>query len=191
MGEKKTLKERLIFLSTFLRNPKQIGSITPSSRFLKKSMLKNVNFRKAKYIVEYGAGTGILTKEILSYARKDAIILCFEVNKKFYRYLKKSLNDSRLFIINDSAENIKKYIELYNLPQIDYVLSSLPFSNLSEKKKSRIITATLEVLNNSGKFILYRYSNNFRQYLNYYFRRISTIFVPLNLPPTFVYVCQR
>ncbi len=188
MGE---LKERFIFLNTFLKNPKQIGSITPSSRFLKNSMLKNINFRKAKYIVEYGAGTGILTREILAKTRKDAIIFCFEVNKKLYKYLKNSFNDPRLFIINDSAENIKKYLESYNIPEIDYILSSLPFSNLSRQKKVRIITATLEVLNNSGKFILYRYSNNFKQYLQYYFRKISTIFVPLNLPPTFVYVCQK
>ena len=185
------MQERFIFLKTFLKNPKEIGSITPSSRFLKRSMLKNVNFRKAKYIAEYGSGTGIFTKEILANARHDATILCFETNKKFYRYLKKTLKDSRLIIINDTAENIGKYLEKYNIPQIDYVLSSLPFSNLSDQKKTKIMSATKQALNNSGKFILYRYSNNFKQYLNYYFRKISTIFVPINLPPTFVYVCQK
>ena len=190
MGER-DINERLVFLKTFLKNPREIGSITPSSRFLKESMLKHVNFKKARYIVEYGAGTGILTKEILRHARPDATILCFETNRKLYRYLKKQFKDIRLVIINDSAENIEYYLKKYNLSSIDYVLSSLPFGMLNEIEKTKILEATRTALSHSGSFILYRYTVNFKQYLNYYFRRISRIFVPLNLPPTFVYVCQK
>jgi len=189
------LRERLIFLGTFLKNPKEIGSITPSSKFLKKSMLKNVDFDKAKYIVEYGSGTGIFTKEILKNARKDSVVLGFEINKKFYRYLKNNLKDPRLIIINDSAENIKKYLGLYNISRIDYVLSSLPFSHLPSRKTDRIIRVTKEILIQSGKLILYRhlhaYSNNFNRHLKNYFSNISTNLVLLNIPPSFVCICQK
>ncbi|MBI2546687.1 methyltransferase domain-containing protein [Candidatus Woesearchaeota archaeon] len=185
------IKERLIFLRTFLKNPKEVGSITPSSRFLQESMLRHVDFRKARHIVEYGAGTGILTREILKHARPDARILCFETNRKFCRYLKNHFNDMRLTIINDSAENISQHLHRHNMLSIDYALSSLPFSNLAESEKARIMQGTRAALARSGSFILYKYTVNFRQYLKYYFRRISRIFVPLNLPPTFVYICQK
>lgn len=190
MGEH-DFSERLIFLAAFLKDPKEVGSITPSSRFLSESMLRHVNFRKARYIVEYGAGTGILTKEILLHARPDATILCFETNKKLYRYLGRHIKDSRLILINDSAQNIVYYLKKYNIPGIDYVLSSLPFGMLSKKEKEKILDATKSALSRSGSFILYRYTLNFKESLKYYFKRISRVFVPLNLPPTFVYVCQK
>ena len=33
-------------------------------------------------------------------------------------------------IINDGAENIKKYLKEYNIKQVDYVVSGLPFTVL-------------------------------------------------------------
>ncbi|HIH05570.1 TPA: SAM-dependent methyltransferase [Candidatus Woesearchaeota archaeon] len=191
MEKRSQAKERLIFLRNFIRNPKEIGSITPSSQYLKKGMLKDVDFSKAKYIAEYGAGTGIFTKSILALARKDATLLCFETNRSFCAFLEKTIRDPRLIVINDSAEHINTYLKVHHLPRIDYILSSLPFSQLPERKKGRIMTATKDALSPKGKFILYRYTFTFSDYLRSYFTSISKRFVALNIPPTFIYICQK
>ena len=185
------MKDKLLFFSTFIEYPKEIGSIVPSSKFLINEVLKNIDFENARYIAEYGPGTGRITTEILKKARKDAKILCFEVNKKFCGYLRRKINDKRLIIINDSAENIKKYFKRFNIPKIDYVISGLPFSVLPDNEKLIIIEETKNMLRKYGKFVVYQYLNNFKKYLYNYFSNISTKFVPLNIPPCFVYVCEK
>ena len=185
------MDEKILFFSTFIKYPKEIGSVIPSSKFLINEILKNIDFKNARYIVEYGSGTGRITAEILIRARKDAKILCFETNKKFYTYLKKKINDERLIIINDSAENIKKYIKKFSIPKIDYVISGLPFSSLTVNKKCVIIEETKDTLKSEGKFVIYQFLNNFKKHLYNYFSKISIKYVPLNIPPCFVYVCEK
>jgi len=185
------MESKMLFFSTFVKHPKQIGSVTPSSRFLTKEVLKNIDFKNARYIAEYGPGTGCMTIEILKRARKDANVLCFETNKRFCSYLKENIKDERLVIINDSAENIKKYLEKFNISKIDYIVSGLPFSTLPDRKKFVIIEETKNTLKSDGKFVVYQFLNNFKKYLYKYFSNISTKFVPLNIPPCFVYTCEK
>ena len=185
------MDKNILFFSTFLKSPKKIGSVTPSSRFLVKALLKNIDFKNSKCIAEYGPGTGCITLEILKKARKDAKILCFETNKKFCSYLNKSINDKRLIIINDSAENISKHLNKRGITKVDFVVSALPFSVLPDKEKLAIIKETRNTLKKNGKFVVYQYLNNFKKYLHIYFSDISIKFVPLNMPPAFVYVCEN
>ena len=185
------MDEKLLFFSAFVKHPKQIGSVIPSSRFLTREILKNIDFKNAKYIAEYGPGTGCVTIEILKKARKDAKIFCFEINKKFCKYLKENIKDERLVIINDSAENIKKHLCNYNITKVDYVVSGMPFSTLPKGKKHFIIQETKTTLKTNGKFVIYQFLNNFKKYLNGYFSKISTSYIPLNIPPCFVYVCEK
>lgn len=185
------MDEKILFFSAFLKYPKEIGSIIPSSKFLIKELLKNIDFENAKYIVEYGSGTGCITSELLKKARKDTKILCFETNKRFCSYLKKLINDERLIIINDSAENIMKHIKRLDIPKIDYVVSGLPFSTLTPKRKITIIKETKKTLRDEGRFVIYQYFKGFRKYLYDYFSSISTKFVALNIPPCVVYVCEK
>ncbi|MBI2658253.1 methyltransferase [Candidatus Woesearchaeota archaeon] len=185
------MDEKLLFFSTFLKNPKEIGSVVPSSKFLVNELLKCVDFKSAKYIVEYGSGTGRITREILKRASPGARILCFETNKRLYNYLKRSIKDKRVTIINDSAENIIRHLKRLGIPKIDYAISSLPFSNLSYKKKITIISETEKTLNRDGRFVIYQYFKDFRKYLYEYFSNISTKFVALNIPPCVVYICGK
>lgn len=181
----------MLFFLNFMKYPKEIGSVAPSSKFLTEEILKNIDFKNAKYIVEYGPGTGRITTEILRRARKDANILCFEINKKFCSYLRKNIKDKRVIVINDSAENIKKYLKKFNTPKIDCIVSGMPFSTLPDNKKSIIIKETKDTLKSNGKFVVYQFLNQIKDYLYHYFSNISTKFVPLNIPPCFVYVCEK
>jgi len=186
------MDEKLLFFSAFVKYPKEIGSIIPSSKFLTDEVLKSIDFKNARCIVEYGPGTGRMTTEILKRARKDAKILCFEINRKFCSYLRQNINDNRVIIINDSAENVSKYLKKFHVPQVDYVISGLPFTNLPVNKKYFVIEETKKTLKTKGKFVIFQFFlNNFKKYLYYYFSDISTKFVPLNIPPCFVYICEK
>ena len=185
------MDDKLLFFSTFVKYPKEIGSVIPSSKFLVNEVMKSIDFKNAKCIVEYGPGTGTITREILKNARKDAKILCFEINRKFCNYLKKTINDERLIVINDSAECIERHLKRFGISKVDYVVSGLPFSTLPESKKSSIIEKTRGTLKDKGKFVVYQFLNSFKKCISSYFSRISIKFVPFNIPPCFVYVCEK
>lgn len=185
------MDEKLMFFSAFLEKPREIGSVMPSSRFLIKKMLKNIDFENARCIVEYGPGTGKITKEILKRASKDCKVLCFEINKRLTSYLKRQIRDERLIIINDSAENIKEHLKNLGIKETDYVISGLPFSTLPRRKKYIIIGETKDTLNSKGKFVVYQFISSLKKHLYGSFSKITTSFIPLNIPPCFVYVCEK
>lgn len=185
------MQDSLLFFSAFLKHPKEIGSVMPSSKFLVNKLLEGVDFGNAKCIVEFGPGTGCITAEILKRARKDCNVLCFEINEDMHNYLKNNLKDKRLTLVNDSAENIKKHVKKLNIEKVDYVVSGLPFSNLSDRKKCVIIKETKNTLRDNGKFVIYQFVSSIKKVLAYYFSTVYTKFIPLNIPPVFIYVCEK
>ena len=53
-----------VFFRQFLRSPRSIGAVLPSSPALARVMLAPIDFSTAQAIVEFGPGTGALTREI-------------------------------------------------------------------------------------------------------------------------------
>lgn len=185
------MKDALFFLSNFIKNPKEVGSVIPSSRFLTNEIVRNINFKKSKNIVELGPGVGTFTKSILKKIEPDAKVFCFEVNKKFYSYLTENFADERLTIINAGAEKISSNLRKIGVEEADCIVSGLPFNNFSSCKKRRILNEVKNSLNDKGKFILFQYTNGLDKMLEMHFNKVNRKFVPLNIPPSFVYICEK
>ena len=94
--------KKIDFFKESIKNIKSVGTITRSSKFLCRGMIKPVNFDQADVIVELGAGDGVITEHILKKMKKDAKLLSFEVNEKFCDQIRK-IKDDRLIIVEDSA----------------------------------------------------------------------------------------
>ena len=73
----------LLFLRNYLKHPRMLGAMIPSSRFVVDEVLGKVDWDRAKVIVEYGPGVGTFTTEILKRMRPDAALIVFELNKDF------------------------------------------------------------------------------------------------------------
>ena len=58
-----TRSQALLFAQNFLKHPKMIGSLIPSSRRLIDRLLGKVDWNRARVIVEYGPGVGTITRE--------------------------------------------------------------------------------------------------------------------------------
>ena len=185
------MDKNLFFFATFLKNPKETGSVIPSSRFLVKKMLQGLDLHNARCVVEYGPGTGCITTEILKRSGRNTKVLCFEVNKKFCSYLRNTIKDERLIVINDGAENIKMHLDRLKIAETDYIISSVPFANLPNTKKWAIINETSDVLKSGGKFVTYQYINSLKKFLHGCFPKVSTKFITFNIPPCFVYICGK
>lgn len=180
------------FLKEFFKERKTVGAISPSSKSLTKKMLKNVDFKNANVIVEYGPGTGVFTRRIIESMNPDAKLYVFELHEPFFVSLKKEFeNDKRVLVINDSAVNVRKYLELDNKKYADVIISSLPLTNFDQKLTMRILKSAEIALKPEGQYIQFQYSLNARKLLIKIFSSISIQFTANNLPPAFVYTCKK
>lgn len=185
------MSKKTYFLKQFWQEKKMVGSMIPSSRYLAKKMLQNVNFKKARVLVELGPGTGVFTRKILEQMNEDAKLFVFELNDEFYRQLQEEIQDDRIILIHDSAEFIQKHLNDAGFIHADYVISSLPLTNFPNKLKETILQAAHHCLVNDGKYIQFAYSLISKKILQTQFDETNISFTPLNFPPAFIYTCSK
>ena len=75
------------FLVGFLKHPRMVGSVIPSSRILIDKMLDPVDWENTRLFVEYGPGVGTFTQHILDRLAPDATLLTIDTNPDFTAYL--------------------------------------------------------------------------------------------------------
>ena len=180
----------LLFARNFFRHPRMLGSIVPSSRFLIRQLLQPVDWPKARVIVEYGPGVGVITEEVLRRMRPDAMLIAIETNPDFVTHLRASIHDSRLHVVEASAEAVDEILRRYGQTNASYVISGIPFSTIPAPVRESILLKTCEVLKPGGSFLVYQFSTRVLQDLRRIFRYVRRKFEPLNVLPAHLFFCQ-
>lgn len=178
------------FLREGLRNLKTVGTVTRSSKWLCRQLVREVPFAEAKVIVELGAGDGVITHHILEAMDPDARLLAFEVNRKFCDKLR-TIGDPRLEVIEDSAEHLGDILNNREIDQIDAVISAIPFVALPDQLGKAIISACHQHLKKEGLFVQVHYSLLAKHLYEGIFGNVGIRWVPLNVPPAFVLVSRK
>ena len=153
------LKESMTFIKRFADAPRRIGSVTPSSKFLTKAMLEQVDWDNANYIAELGAGTGVFTREIVKRAKPDAKILVFEIDPALQKIIREEHSEHTGLILHSDAQELYTYMKNDGIDALDYVISSLPFTVLPPKMTVRILDAVVRGLKPEGHLVAYQYSS--------------------------------
>ncbi len=161
-----------------------VGAVAPSSRFVVKKILKELN-ANALYIVEYGAGDGVITKALLHKLPSSARLVAIETNNAFVEDLKK-IKDDRLIIIHDDVVRVAENFTKLNLPRIDTIISGIPFSFFKPSVRNILIKNTVCGITPGGQFIVYQYSIFMYPILKKYFREVKITFEPRNFLPYFI-----
>lgn len=183
MAKKKT------FISEFLKDRREVGAVAPSSKSLGRKICSYVDFDKADIILELGPGNGVFTKLILERMKPSAKLFAFETNRSFCDIMEAGIDDSRLVLINDSAEKITEYLEKNGCSEVDYVVSSLPYTVFPKVLKNKILDECVHVMKKDASYIQFQYSLNARSLLKSKFDNVIYTFSLLNVPPAFVYRC--
>lgn len=178
------------FINEFIKKENRIGAIAPSSKFLAKKMLKEIDFSKDLNIIELGPGNGVFTEEILTKMSADSRLLAIELNQNFASLIDSKIKDKRFIISCGSATNISKIRSEESFPKADVILSSIPLAILPIKIRIQIINEIKKSMRDNGAFIQYQYSLNAKEILQKKFSTVKTTFTPLNLPPAFIYYCE-
>ncbi|WP_186005566.1 hypothetical protein [Clostridium sp. DL-VIII] len=116
----------------------------------------------------------------------------FESNKEFSSDLleEKYKDESNIYIVNDSAEYIGKYMKKYDIPWIDYIVSGLPFASLPNDLSSNILKKTQKYLKEDGKFITFKYTLLKKDFIKEYFSEVSVKREVRNVPPAYILCCS-
>lgn len=181
----------LLFALNFFKHPKMLGSLIPSSRHLTDRLLRRIDWKRARLIVEYGPGVGTLTGEVLQRMRPDAAMVVIETNEEFVRFLQASLPDPRLRVVHGSAEDVGAVLARLGCGPADYVISGIPFSTMPDGLRERILGATRAALRPDGQLLVYQFSTKVGPHLERVFRHVHRDFEPLNILPAWLYYCAR
>ena len=146
----------LKFMFQYISKPRTVGAILPSSKYLAKKMVAQVDFDKISNIFEFGPGTGVFTDEILKKRKPETKLFLLERNPDFAKQLvKKYENTQYVTVINDTADQIGKYLGMYSIPKADCIISGLPFASLPPEISENILKESKKHLANGGKFITF------------------------------------
>lgn len=178
-------------LSAFLTDPKNVSALTPTSRFALRRVASKVDRDRARLIVEYGPGSGVLTERLLERLQPEGRLIAIELNATLAARLPKVISDSRLTVINGSAEEVRPHLHQLGLSSADYILSGMPFFWLPTEVAGKLVAATHDALAPDGRFIAYQMFFQGRRYLRDHleknFRSVTTEFELRNLPPYRIY----
>ncbi|MDQ3557465.1 MAG: methyltransferase [Gemmatimonadota bacterium] len=183
-------EQMLLFARNFVKHPVMLGSLIPSSRFLIEQVLKQIDWRRARAIVEYGPGVGTFTTEILRRLHPDGVLMVIETNAEFVRFLQMSIRDPRLRVIHGSAADVGKLLQEHGLETADYVISGIPFSTMPEEVRDSILRTTHDVLRPNGAFLVYQFSAKVRPYLEKVFGRVQRDSEIRNILPARLFFCS-
>lgn len=175
------------FLDGFLRHPGMIGSIVPSSRQLVDRMLAPIDWANVGTFVEYGPGVGPFCRPVLDRLGHDTTYVAIDANPDFVAYLRRTIRDPRLQVVNGSAADVATILADRGLGRADHVLSGIPFSTLPAGLGERIVHETHDILAPGGAFMIYQMAARVRRLLDPTFSRIDSAMAWWNFPPARLY----
>jgi len=175
------------FFKESVRRFWQVGTLVRSSGHLVDSLLASVDFENARLIVEFGAGSGCVTRELLRRMRTDARLYSFELNAVFYEEIN-SIKDARLTAVHGCATQA---VEMLEAGSVDCVVSGLPMGNFGMRTKLGVLGTVLTVLKPHGHFSQFQYSLLDYRLMRRHFDSVNLGYTPFNFPPAFVYRCVR
>ena len=177
------------FLRAFFRAPRSIGSVCESSPFLTKALVAGISPRLSGTVVDLGAGTGVVTRQLLSRGYPMEQIIAVEKSPTLAGIMEQTWPGLR--IIKADAVTAMGALRLTGVP-VSAVLSSLPLRLFSAAAVRTVLREAYDLLPEGGRFVQYSYAFWKRfPLLGNGFSPVASTFVPGNLPPARVEVYER
>jgi phospholipid N-methyltransferase len=152
----------------------------------------------ARRIVELGAGTGAITRELLRYGVRPECLLVVELNPELFEDLRSSFPQSNV-VCGDARELPRLLATASGFGdgdgEVDAVVSSLGFLSMPPTLVEQILVSTFECLPPGGVLVQFTYGPkcpvpvSTLKRLNLKAKRVD--FTLMNLPPASVYVFRR
>ena len=181
-----------LFFGKFLKHGTKIASLAPSSPWLSRATVSNVDWAKADVIVELGAGTGPITKVIAERSRPDTKVIVLERDADFAAILRDRFAVYPHFdVIEGDVRDLSAMLAERGIGRVDHVISGLPVPSFPKDFRLEYFRVIKEVLTPGGGYnqiteLALVYMGLYRKF----FDEVKFVFEPRNLPPAGAYHCR-
>ena len=186
------------FFKALLRSSGKIGAIAPSSPELAEIMVEWLDWENLNSVVEYGPGTGVFTEAISNRLQPGTEFFAIERDPHLASITRDRCPDVR--IVQECVSQVPRLCHEAGIDQVDAILCGLPWAAFHPELQNELLDAMFEVLPPGGKFATFAYwqgvvlpaGQRFRRYLHEHFSVVKQSRTAWrNLPPAFVYQCER
>jgi phosphatidylethanolamine/phosphatidyl-N-methylethanolamine N-methyltransferase len=190
MQHSRAVKEGELFFRQWLRSPKSMGSIIPSSKYLARAVAEEVAWRPGQHIIELGGGTGAITQGLIDRGIPRDRLVVIELEAALFEHLRQRLPGTN--VIQGDATRLKEILERLGIRDVGTVISGLPMVGMPFEFQKAIIDQAFEV-QAPGAFVLqYSYSPVPPVPARRHGIKAQLVrWVPLNFPPASVWRYRR
>ena len=150
------IKEGELFFRQWLRSPKSMGSVIPSSRALARAVAAEVAWRPGQSVVELGGGTGAISQGLIDRGIPRDRLIVIELDGPLYGYLKERLTGC--LVIQGDATRLDEILARHEVGEIGTVISGLPMVGMPDGFQKAIIDQGFKVMPPGSFMLQYSYS---------------------------------
>jgi phospholipid N-methyltransferase len=186
------MSDHLLFFKKFFRHGTKIASLAPSSRWLSRATVKNVDWDHAEVIVELGAGTGPITKVLAEKARPETRVIVLERDPDFSKLLRERFGPLANFeVIEGDVRDLASMLKDRGIGRVDHIVSGLPVPSFPKDLQRDLFRVVRDVLSPTGAYsqiteLALVYMGLYKRY----FEEVKFVFEPRNVPPAGAYHCK-
>lgn len=186
-----------LFLREFLSDPVTIGAVAPSGAQLARQMVTSAAIEPGHVVAELGAGTGPMTAELLE-RHPDNPLVVLEPKPELAATLRQRFPSAH--VVESYAQDLPKITADWGHTPVDRVVSSLPWAIWKVEMQEEILAGILDAMAPDGRMVTFTYwhaqplpaARRFKAFLERHFATVERSPVAWkNLPPAFVFVCDR
>ena len=191
-------REHLLLFGRFLRNPRAIGAIAPSSAALAEAMVQPLSLKGGERLVELGPGTGVLTAVLTAHLTPASRLLAVDREPMFVERLRARW--PRVECVCASAAALPELAAERDMLPVDHIFSGLPFASLPAAVTAEVLDGIEQTLRPGGTFTTFQYVHAYQLPQAAAFRRdlsarlrssaLRTLVVR-NVPPAYVLTWRR
>jgi phosphatidylethanolamine/phosphatidyl-N-methylethanolamine N-methyltransferase len=150
------IKEGELFFRQWLRSPKSMGSVIPSSRALARAVAAEVAWQPGQFVVELGGGTGAISQGLIERGIPRDHLIVIELDGPLYAYLKERLTGC--LVIQGDATRLDEILARQEIGEIGTVISGLPMVGMPDGFQKAIIDQGFRVMRPGSFMLQYSYS---------------------------------
>ncbi|TWI07349.1 class I SAM-dependent methyltransferase [Aerolutibacter ruishenii] len=181
------------FFRQWLRNPRRMAAVAPSSAGLAAAMLRELP-EGTRRVIELGGGTGAVTAALLDAGIEGENLLVVELDEKLHAHL--SVRFPQVRIVKGDAGDLPRIAAHYLADgPADAVVSGLGLLSMPREAQRDVMAAAFACLRPEGRYVQFTYgpaapvAEDVVAELGLQVRRGA--FVLRNVPPATVYVYSR
>lgn len=145
----------MTFYLGWLKNPKRVGAIAPTSTGMARKMASVVRPESDLPVLELGPGTGVITKAILERGVRPENVVSVEYSQSFLPGLKRQFPGVE-FVYGD-ALNISQIARDLGIERFDSIVSALPLLNFPVDQRTHLVKEMMNLLAPGRPMIQFSY----------------------------------